>query len=184
MIDSSLRPTLESWSLLQQSRQLSANQTVLGLAEAKDTQQERARLDLFQSIQEPILKQNMRKENARHTSARVNFSLPPKKGPLPSVSAKRGSTSFTTAAANASAAASRSSSEADLTLAKKCGTTLLKKASTKNASRALYRAFSTGPDGGRRWDGWASAMNWATMPDSVMMFPLYERLGTRPRCMM
>lgn len=25
-------------------------------------------------------------------------------------------------------------------------------------------------------------MNWATMPDSVMMLLLYERLGTRPRC--
>jgi hypothetical protein len=49
---------------------------------------------------------------------------------------------------------------------------LLKKVSTKKAMRARCRAPSTLLEGGTRWDGCASARNWATMADSVMMLPL------------
>lgn len=157
MGNSSLSPALESWSLLLQQRgQLGTNKSMLRLTEAKDAEQERTRQNLTSNVNSmtcimpQIYKSGVARVSGKHTSAKVSLSLPPKKGPLPSVSARRGSTSFTTPATNASAAASRSASEADLILAKKCGATLLKNASTKKARRARYSALSAGPEAGRR----------------------------------
>lgn len=48
MRSSRLRPTLEPRSLLEQSRQLSRNKTMLGLRKAQNPQQERSRLNLRQ----------------------------------------------------------------------------------------------------------------------------------------
>lgn len=132
MTDGSFSPTLEPRSLFQQSRQLRANKTMLRLAKGQETDQERPSLNL-QSLDMELISANL-KIYGILTSASVSLSLPPKNGPLPSVEASRGSISFTAAVTNCSATASRSDSEAARTLANKCGTSLLKNASTKNDS--------------------------------------------------
>lgn len=54
-------------------------------------------------------------------------------------------------------------------------------ASTKNAIRARANGPAGSDDAGTKCDGYASAKNCATMADSVMISPLYDSEGTRPR---
>jgi hypothetical protein len=53
--------------------------------------------------------------------------------------------------------------------------------STKKLMRARVRAALGSPAAGKRCDGYASARNVETMPDSAMISPLKSMVGTRPR---
>lgn len=97
------------------------------------------------------------------------LSLPPKKG---AASLRSGSISLTIVSTLVLASSAFSSSELAPMILNSSGLTLEKYVSTKKLMRARRRAPSLASEAGRRCEGWASARNWATMADSVIISPL------------
>jgi hypothetical protein len=119
-----------------------------------------------------------------HTSARVKCLLPPKNG---FAFARRGSISFCTAETHSLLFASFSSSDAARNMENMNELIFVFQVSTKKLMRARSRAeVAELLEAGRSVDGLMSAMNCATIADSVMISSLrvsseYLRAGTSPR---